>query len=149
MVRNWWLSGVLVLAFACGDKPDEDDSDDDDGDDTSAAEDSGGDGADSGDGPDGLPADPRPLTITVSGSAPRPSSSTRSPHPPAQFEQLQGLLAGQRPYLRAQGEVLETTRRDLRSGDQWHRCRKRLAEACSTSWWIRVPGLGRVHHGGP
>lgn len=71
MVRNWWLSGVLVLAFACGDKPDEDDSDDDDGDDTSAADDSGGDGADSGDGPDGLPADPRPLTITVSGSSPQ------------------------------------------------------------------------------
>ena len=103
MVRNWWLSGVLVLAFACGDKPDEDDSDDDDGDDTSAADDSGGDGADSGDGPDGLPADPRPLTITVSGSSPQTIVFDQVSAPTRSIRAASGLLAGQRPCLRAQG----------------------------------------------
>ena len=58
----------LVVALGCGDKPDEDDGDDDDGGDDSAAADDTASGGDSGDVPAGLPADPRPLTITVSGA---------------------------------------------------------------------------------
>lgn len=66
--RWWWVLG-LGAALACGDKPDEDDADDDDGggEESGAADDTAA-GGDSGGAPDGLPPDPRPLTVTVTGA---------------------------------------------------------------------------------
>jgi hypothetical protein len=65
--RWWWVLG-LGLALACGGKSDEDDAEGDDGEDSSLPDDSGAGGSDSGQGTGGLPADPRPLTITVTGA---------------------------------------------------------------------------------
>ena len=68
--RWFWMLGLMVAA-ACGDKSADDGGDDDDDDgsaDSAGADDTAGStDTDSGDAPDGLPADPRPLTINVTG----------------------------------------------------------------------------------
>ena len=76
MERGTWLWMVgLALGVACGDKRESDDDDDGGGgDDSAAPSDSGSStgGGDTGGGtggdPGGIPADPRPLTVTVTGA---------------------------------------------------------------------------------